>query len=237
MLRLDCQRVIRARRVNTFVLDLDGTLVEHRIDYSKGRRMVIERIRRELPKLAERLADKLTPRTRAYEIISLAKGFGEEVADRVRLIIYEEYEKVDLEAVGKTRLREGVEEALKRLRELRVKIAIVTNNARNPTERLLSRFPILNEVDVIITRDESKELKPDPSGVLMAISLTGSRPFNTLMAGDSIVDVITARKAGVVPVGVKGGVSKALELYRAGAYTIVGSVLELVRRVEGAGLL
>lgn len=233
MLRLDYQRVVRARGVDTLVFDLDGTLVEHNINYGEGRRRVVERIRKSLPDLFRRLPKGLSlERMRAYEIISLAESLSWEVANKARSIVYEEYEGVELEAVEKACLRPGVAEAVRELKQRGYKLGIVTNNARRPVDKLLSRFPILRRADVVVTRDDAKALKPDPGGVLMALSLMGSRPLTSLMAGDSIIDVITARRAGVIPIGVRGGVSSAHELYKAGAYTIVDGVPELTKRLE-----
>ncbi|HLF61774.1 MAG TPA: aminotransferase class I/II-fold pyridoxal phosphate-dependent enzyme [Acidimicrobiia bacterium] len=78
-------------------------------------------------------------------------------------------------------------------------LAIVTGRPRADAEEFLVRFGLRGEVSALVTREDAP-LKPDPAPVRMALELLGvSRAW---MLGDTPDDLVAARAAGVIPIGV-----------------------------------
>ena len=78
-------------------------------------------------------------------------------------------------------------------------IAVVTGRPRSDAEEFLERFDLMGKVSALVTRDEAP-LKPDPASVRLALETLGvSRAW---MLGDTPDDLVAARAAGVVPIGV-----------------------------------
>ncbi|MGA7226657.1 MAG: aminotransferase class I/II-fold pyridoxal phosphate-dependent enzyme [Acidimicrobiia bacterium] len=78
-------------------------------------------------------------------------------------------------------------------------LAVVTGRPRSDAEELLDRFGLLATLGALVTREDGP-LKPEPAPISKALSLLGvSRAW---MVGDTIDDVASARRAGVVPIGV-----------------------------------
>jgi phosphoglycolate phosphatase len=81
--------------------------------------------------------------------------------------------------------------------------AIWTNNARELTLPALARLGLADEVDLVVTRDDMRALKPDPDGWrVIAEHFGGSgngvgNPRDAVVVGDSWVDGVAAAKAGV----------------------------------------
>ena len=86
-------------------------------------------------------------------------------------------------------------EAWRRVRPL----ALVTGRPRRDAERFLERFGLANLFDVVVTREDAA-LKPEPAPVRLALERLGVE--RAWMVGDTPDDLVAARGAGVVPIGV-----------------------------------
>lgn len=110
----------------------------------------------------------------------------------------------------------------------RFPLAIVTGRPRADAERFLSRFGIRDLFSTVITRDDGP-LKPDPFPVTAACRALGvSRAW---MVGDTPDDVVSARAAGVLPIGVIAPGDPAAvvrdALTRAGAARVLDTTTDL----------
>jgi len=81
--------------------------------------------------------------------------------------------------------------------------------------------------------------KPSPDMVLRALAETGADAASTVVVGDTTFDMMMARNAGALAVGVTWGYHRADELRASGAHAIVSSFLDvaptLARLVDGGG--
>src|SRR5215813_2577514 len=81
--------------------------------------------------------------------------------------------------------------------------AIWTNNARELTLPALARLGLTDELDLVVTRDDMRALKPDPDGWRVISEYFGKlakgagSPSDAVVVGDSWVDGVAAAKAGV----------------------------------------
>lgn len=101
----------------------------------------------------------------------------------------------------------GVEEALARLRDAGVGIAVVTSKRRASVEKAIETFPGLDEVaSHFITMDDTDEHKPKPAPLLRGLELLGNvPPEEAAYVGDSPHDIDAAHAAGVTSVGISWG--------------------------------
>lgn len=75
--------------------------------------------------------------------------------------------------------------------------ALWTNNAREVTLAALERFGLLARLDLVVTRDDMRALKPDADGWRVIAEHFGVTGSEAVMVGDSWVDGLAAAKAGV----------------------------------------
>ena len=78
-------------------------------------------------------------------------------------------------------------------------LALVTGRPRRDAERFLERFGLADLFDVVVTREDAA-LKPDPAPVRLALERLGVE--RAWMVGDTPDDLVAARGAGVLPLGV-----------------------------------
>lgn len=90
-----------------------------------------------------------------------------------------------------------VNETLEELSRRGIKMGIVTTKIRPTTIKALEMFDLLKYMDTIVTVTDVTEPKPHPEPVLTAVRNLGVDPRKTLMVGDSVVDIQSAKAAGV----------------------------------------
>jgi phosphoglycolate phosphatase len=94
-----------------------------------------------------------------------------------------------------TRLYPGVPEMLEATRD-RLR-AIVTNKPERISRKILKALAVDGHFVDVIGGDSLPARKPDPAGILALMARHGIPQAETLMVGDSPVDIAAARAAGV----------------------------------------
>ena len=79
----------------------------------------------------------------------------------------------------------------------RAQLAVLTNKPEAPSRRILERFDLAHYFGWVIGGDAAFPRKPDPGGLEFLISESKTRLDKVLMVGDSRIDVDTARRAKV----------------------------------------
>jgi len=97
----------------------------------------------------------------------------------------------------------GVADTLMQLQDCR--LAILTNKPIRFSRMMLEGLGVLHHFAAVYGGNSFDRKKPDPVGIFQILSDTQARPENTWMIGDSAVDVLTGRNAGVTTCGVSWG--------------------------------
>jgi pyrophosphatase PpaX len=96
-----------------------------------------------------------------------------------------------------TKVLPGVPELLKNLKSKNIKTGVVTTTTRQMTEHILKAANLYDFFDVLITRDDVKNLKPDPEPIINAIDKLNLNKDECIMVGDHPNDIISAKTASV----------------------------------------
>jgi phosphoglycolate phosphatase-like HAD superfamily hydrolase len=89
---------------------------------------------------------------------------------------------------------------------------------------------------VLVTRDEVRRAKPDPDLFLAAAAKLNTPAERCLVVGDSVWDLLAARRAGSLGLGVLTGGYGRDELERAGAYRVYEDIADLFEHLDEVGL-
>ncbi len=128
-----------------------------------------------------------------------------------------------------TRPYDGVKKLLYSLSAGHVKTAVLSNKPHDFAQRCIREFfPSMGFEMVMGQRDEIPE-KPDPAGALEIAHTLGIRPSQFLYLGDSGVDMETALRAGMFPVGALWGFRPREELMQHGAQALIERPMELLK--------
>ena len=129
----------------------------------------------------------------------------------------------------------GTVELLAALTERGVKWAIATSG-NSLTARPALKLLGLPEDTPMVTRDLVRHAKPDPDLFLAAAALLDVDPHHAMVVGDSVWDLLAARRAGALGVGLMSGGYGREELERAGAYRVYADPAELLGRLDELGV-
>ncbi len=98
------------------------------------------------------------------------------------------------------------------------------------------RWAIATSGTPMITRDLVRHAKPDPDLFLAAAAELGVDPRYAMVVGDSVWDLLAARRAGALGVGLMSGGYGREELERAGAYRVYADPAEMLGRIDELGV-
>ncbi|MGB3635036.1 MAG: HAD-IA family hydrolase [Rubrobacteraceae bacterium] len=190
------------------LFDFDGTLVDTtELIYQSHRRATREVFGHE-PSRETLMANVGQPLPQQMAALIEKETDGRAGADELVDELMESY-RVQQDELHQDLIEEfpGVEEALSRLRDAGVGIAVVTSKRRASVEKAIETFPGLDNVaNHFVTMDDTDEHKPKPAPLLKGLELLGGVPIEeAAYVGDSPHDVDAAHAAGVTSVAISWG--------------------------------
>ena len=195
------------RRVRLLVFDLDGTLIDSRLDLIHSVNAMLRHIGR--PELdgdiiASYVGDG------APALVRRALGdtdTDDEALFRAAMEYFLGYYRVH--KLDHTTVYEGIPEVLARLADSSNgaprQMAVLSNKPVNPSRLIVQALGLGDFFVCVYGGNSFTTKKPDPLGVQTILQETGVAADEALMIGDSSVDVLTGRNAGLWTCGVTYG--------------------------------
>jgi phosphoglycolate phosphatase len=213
---------------DTVLFDVDGTLVTMELDFVTIRKDV-DRILVEHG-YPEPLLDTTAS---TLEIIDSAviylkeKGLDWNCAEKEAKTYLE---KIEIEAASRAVPIQGASHLLKTLKEKSMKVGVITRNNRRVAVQVLKKSGLFQYVDVILARDDVKQVKPHPDHVVQAVELLHSTCDRTVVVGDHRYEIEAGNAAGCFTIGVLTGSGDEETLNDADV--VVGSVADVEALLE-----
>ena len=188
--------------MHLLIFDLDGTLVDSKqdlIDSVNAARGYMGMA----PLPGETVAAYVGRGAMALIQSALGESASQAEVDKAHAFFIQYYGEHMLD---KTVLYDGVRETLHSLRERGHLLAVLTNKPVRFSERMMDALGLGKHfVRIYGGNSFDPKKKPDPVGIHALLAETGVPKERTIMVGDSVVDVRTARNAGVRACGVAWG--------------------------------
>jgi phosphoglycolate phosphatase len=193
-------------KIRLLIFDLDGTLIDSRLDLVHSVNATLRHMKRpELPD--DVIASYVGDGAPALIGRALGKEAGDQKLVRSGLeyfLAYYREHKLD-----HTHVYEGIGEALASMQNshngLPRKMAVLSNKPVNPSRAIVEALGLSKFFPLVYGGNSFATKKPDPEGAQTILRETGSEPHETLIVGDSGVDVLTGRNAGTWTCGVNYG--------------------------------
>jgi HAD superfamily hydrolase (TIGR01509 family) len=219
--------------VKAVIFDLDGTLASFNLDYKTTRAEVKSYLtKRGVPASILSVKESVFEMLRKTEIFARNAGKPAKFLEEIRGEALAITEKYELEAARNTSLMPGALETLKTLRQMNLKIGLCTINSEKSVNYILNRFGITDFFDVTVPRNKVNHFKPHPEHVEIALKALGASAKDTVIVGDSTVDIQSAKELKIVAVGLPTGVSTMEQLMHNGANYIITSITDLPLLIE-----
>jgi HAD superfamily hydrolase (TIGR01549 family) len=215
-----------------FLFDLDGTLMDsvyhHVLAWQEalardGIRLSVWRIHRRIGMSGGLLANAM--------LREIGRPVSAEDAGRLRRYHAEAYANF----LDQVRPLPGAVELLAELTELQVPWAIATSGYSESAAPMIEMLGVPEGVP-IVTRDLVEHAKPDPDLFLAAAERLGVDIERSVVVGDSVWDLLAARRARALGVALLSGGYGEDELARAGAYRVYQDPADLRAHLDEVGV-
>jgi HAD superfamily hydrolase (TIGR01549 family) len=215
-----------------FLFDLDGTLIDsvyqHVLAWREaleagGIHLAVWRIHRQIGMSGGLFVNALARETE--------HDVSAEEAERIHQVHGEAFRRY----ASQVRALPGAQELLAYLTKAGVPWAIATSGRYQSARLSLDMIGIGEDVP-LITRDMVRHAKPDPDLFLAAAEKLGVPIEDSVVIGDSIWDLLAARRARALGVGLLSGGYGREELERAGAYRVYNDPADLLRHLDEVGV-
>jgi len=187
--------------INLVIFDLDGTLADSKLDLAHS----VNATRRHygLPALDIELVSSYVGNGAP---LLIRRALGPDYADaeihralEFFLAYYREH------MLDHTTLYPTVRESLDRLRDAGLALSVLTNKPVRFSQDILAGLGVSGHFFRVYGGNSFEQKKPDPTGVHSLLAESGVPKEQAMIVGDSAVDVLTARNAGVAVCGVTYG--------------------------------
>jgi HAD superfamily hydrolase (TIGR01549 family) len=215
-----------------FLFDLDGTLVDsvyqHVLAWREaleeaGIELAVWRIHRQIGMSGGLFVNALLRET--------DRCLTPEEVGRVQRLHADAFKR----QVQTVRALPGARDLLNYLFRERVPYAIATSGRLEFAHLTLQVLDLDPQIPVI-TRDQVRHAKPDPDLFLAAAARLGVPIDTAVVVGDSVWDLLAARRCPALGIGLLSGGYGQEELERAGAYRVYQDPLDLLRHLDEVGL-
>ena len=215
-----------------FLFDLDGTLIDSVYQHvlawreatqAAGIELPVWRIHRQIGMSGGLMLNALSRET--------GRPVSRKGAERIQRVHAEAYAK----QAPSLRVLPGAQELLDTLADHRVPHAIATSGRMHSARHALKLLKLHQNVPVI-TRDDIRFAKPDPDLFVAAGKQLKVSMSRCVIVGDSVWDLLAARRAFALSVGLLSGGYGREELERAGAYRVYQDPADLLRHLDEVGV-
>jgi HAD superfamily hydrolase (TIGR01509 family) len=215
-----------------FLFDLDGTLVDSVYQHVLAWREALEKAGIEL---AVWRIHRRVGMSGGLFANALLREIGRPVAGKEAARLLRLHAEAYARLVPQVRPLPGTKELLTALSRAGVPWAIATSGKLESARPVLQLLQLAPDVP-IVTRDQVAHAKPDPDLFLAAAERLGVPIGHSVVVGDSVWDMLAARRARALGVGLLSGGYGQEELERAGAYRVYLDPADLLRHLDEVGV-
>ena len=182
------------------IFDLDGTLVESLPGIASALNAALTGL--SLPTHGDAIVRSFIGDGARKLCMRAAEGQSDDVINTLHASFLKEYAKTWKTG---TLVYDGIQDLINTLKEKQCKLSVLSNKPHGFTTEIVDHFFPDKPFDLVVGQREGINQKPDPSGVHELLSDLSQSSANSILVGDSTIDVVTARNAGINAAAVTWG--------------------------------
>jgi HAD superfamily hydrolase (TIGR01509 family) len=215
-----------------FLFDLDGTLVDSVYQHVIAWRDALEGVGINLPvwKIHRRIG-----MSGGLFVNALARELETELDREVITALPGLHADAFIRRFDSVRPLPGAAELLETLSAHGIRWAIATSGPERYARLSLELLGVDAETP-LVTRDQVRYAKPDPDLFLTAADKIGVEIGDSVVVGDSVWDLLAARRARALGIGLLSGGYGREELVYAGAYRVYDDPRDLLDHLDEVGV-
>ena len=178
--------------------DLDGTLVDSKNTILKSTKAALDHLNIEY-KISEDIFNNMI----GMHFVDIFKELHIEDVDFELFISI--YKSLYFDFINSSNLYQDVAETLKYLIEKQIKISLLTTKGQGQAEKIIDHFKLTTSFDYLMGRRDGLAHKPSPEPLLFICNELEINPSETLMIGDTELDIQCGKNAMAKTCGVLYG--------------------------------
>lgn len=208
-------------RIRHVCFDLDGTLVKSHITIYKTTLKALNDLKIPL----ENLSEKKFYKRIGHHFTDIFEEFKIPVNDFETFITI--YKNQYFNFINESELYENAEETLSFLKLKKIKISLLTTKGQDQAEKIIEHFGLEKYFDLIMGRRNGIAHKPSPEPLRLICKNINVKPEQTLIVGDTELDIICGTNAGTRTCAVTYGYRTKKILDKQEPDLIINSLSEL----------
>ena len=213
--------MIGIKNINHFCFDLDGTLVNSGKTIYLATKKALKKLN-----LSSNLSEEQFEGLIGKHFIDIFNELNIKVPDFIQFISV--YKSVYFDFIDKSTLYSGVNEVLNHFINNDVKISLLTTKAQDQAEKIVNHFNLNKKFDYIMGRRDGIAHKPSPEPLLKICEDLNVSPADTLMVGDTELDIRCGKTANAKTCGVLYGYRTREQIEFENPDYIISGINELV---------
>lgn len=220
-------------RPAAFLFDLDGTLVDSVYQHVLAWREALDQ--EHLPLSVWKIHRRIGMSGGLFAN-ALLRELGREITPELTERLRRRHAEAFLQRAAEVRPLPGAPELLQALTSLGAPWAIATSGRFETAAPLIESLGVDPRRSTVVTRDQVRHAKPDPDLFITAAERLEVDILDAVVVGDSVWDLLAARRARALGVGLLSGGYGQDELERAGAYRVYEDPAHLLKHLDEVGV-
>ncbi len=213
-------------KIDLVVFDLDGTLISSHETIYKATHHALREVN----------INTIMPEKNFYNMIGLHfedifRQFGFAVPDFEHFI--KVYKSIYFDYINSSFVYSGVEVILHKLKEKKIKVSLLTTKGQDQAELILKHFSLFNKFDYVMGRRPGIAHKPSPEPLQKICNDLNVVVSDTLIIGDSEMDIQCGKNAGSKTCAVTYGYRTRTELLKTTPDFMIDNILDVEHLVNG----
>jgi HAD superfamily hydrolase (TIGR01509 family) len=223
---------VNERKDSAFLFDLDGTLIDSVYQHVIAWREALEQVGVSLAvwKIHRRIG-----MSGGLFVTALLRELGDQLDAETLARLPDLHAEAYMRHYEGVRPLPGAPELLGSLGEQGIPWAIATSGSERTAGRARALLGLADDVPMV-TRDVVRYAKPDPDLFLTAAARLGADIRDSIVVGDSVWDLLAARRAGALGIGLLSGGYGREELIYAGAFRVYEDPGDLLAHLDEVGV-
>ena len=212
--------------INLIVFDMDGTLISSHETIYKATLCALKEIN-----IFPQMPEEDFYKTIGMHFEDIFAQFNFSVPDFEKFISI--YKSIYFDYLDSSYVYPGVEEILNKLQKEKIKTALLTTKGQDHAEAILRQFKLYDKFDYVMGRRPGIAHKPSPEPLLKICGDLNIETAETLMVGDSELDIQCGNNAGSKTCAVTYGYRKADDLKKEFPDFMIDNILDIEYIVNG----
>lgn len=211
---------MKGEEIKGVIFDLDGTLIDSYQAIYLAFHHVYTQLNLTTLSFAE--VKKVVGRGLSHTFRDL---LGDELVPRALSLFREKYAEVFRE---QTKLLPDVPEILAELYKRKIRLAVASNKLGKFSRAIFEHFQLQKYFTLIVGDGDVAQNKPDPEMIYFVLDKMGLKKEEVIFVGDSIIDIQTAKNAGIKIFAIPSGNTPKEDLEKAQPTVLLSRLLDLL---------